>query len=402
MNAKTYQNYEEAAQEYLSRFRALRDAPRPRSGVTLRGTSGLPVETLIQHADDIADVSAMLVPLAKEYLSAPDPNTREGISAQLLVQAAAELQIATELLQYAAGETAGEAPPSEIAPRGVTPVEKGPALSQTIDQMEKVVALPVTDGLATAGMVHRALIKPGTPDEARQKLIDAADTTTSAVARRVVEIGGDLTFNLVFKTEWTAVIQSAGLLSKDVGALLDKLKAGLSQIIQRAVSAAVRTLLNVYDKILALLGKDIKDQARQRIQQMLEEIQKAGKIEMFEQWIGDLYQVKAFKAKLPGWLDNTPVGVEILTQTTADVEALSVKFSTLVGYLNSVGDVIGLSKFLQAQFPQVLVVATAIRVVLLTILVYGGYDYVGYGQTKFLNLTKGISEVIQENLQITA
>jgi hypothetical protein len=34
----------------------------------------------------------------------------------------------------------------------------------------------------------------------------------------------------------------------------------------------------------------------------------------------------------------------------------------------------------------------------LAVLVYGGFDYVGYKQPGFLNLTKGVAEVIQENL----
>jgi hypothetical protein len=58
-----------------------------------------------------------------------------------------------------------------------------------------------------------------------------------------------------------------------------------------------------------------------------------------------------------------------------------------------------LAKFVR-QFPQALVVVTAIRIVLLTVLVYGGYDYIGYGQVKFLNLTKGVAEVIRENLAV--
>jgi hypothetical protein len=68
--------------------------------------------------------------------------------------------------------------------------------------------------------------------------------------------------------------------------------------------------------------------------------------------------------------------------------------------INAVGDVIGLAKFIEVQFPQVLVIVTAIRGTLLAILVYGGYDYIGYGQANFLNLTKGVSEVIQENLGV--
>jgi len=92
----------------------------------------------------------------------------------------------------------------------------------------------------------------------------------------------------------------------------------------------------------------------------------------------------------------------VINTTTTDVAALADKFTVLVGRINTVGDVIGLAKFIQAEFPQVLMVVTAIRVALLAVLVYGGFDYIGYGQGTFLNLTKGVTEVIRDNLGITA
>jgi hypothetical protein len=36
------------------------------------------------------------------------------------------------------------------------------------------------------------------------------------------------------------------------------------------------------------------------------------------------------------------------------------------------------------------------------VLVYAGYDYIGYKQPEFLNLTKGVGEVIRDNLGVTA
>ena len=85
-----YLSYDEATQVYLARFRALRYAPSAPAEVTTRGASGVAAETLIASADEIADVSAAMIPLAGEYLSSPDPALREGISGQLLAQAAAE------------------------------------------------------------------------------------------------------------------------------------------------------------------------------------------------------------------------------------------------------------------------------------------------------------------------
>jgi hypothetical protein len=395
MGPEVYESYEEAAQEYLARFRALRETPPAPRAVTARGAGEVAVDTLIEQADQIADVSVSMVPLAKGYLNAPDPALREGISGQLLAQAAAELQVATELLHIAAGETGGPETP-------VTRAARGASLRDAIDGMEKAMAMPVSAGLIAPGMARRGAIAADTPEEAEKALLKATAVTAGAISQRVVEVGGDLAFNLVFKTEWTAVIQSAGLLNKDIAKLLDSVKEGASALMQRATTAATKTIFNVYDKILALLGKDVEDEARKRVKGWLDEIQKAGKIDPFEQLVGKLYQVDALEAALLGWLEKTTANLDRINATTTDVASLSDKFTVLVGRINTVGDVLGLAKFFQAQFPQVLVVVTALRVALLAVLVYAGYDYIGYKQPQFLNLTKGVGEVIQDNLGIAA
>jgi hypothetical protein len=401
METKIYRTYEEAAQVYLTRFRALREAPPSESAAITRGAADIPVETLIERANEIADVSASMVPLAKGYLAAPDQSLREGISGQLLAQAAAELQVAMELLQFAAGEAAGLSSPATQASGGITRATRGVGLRDAIDSMEKVMAVPVSAGLVAPAMARRrTTISQDTPEAARQALQRAAIVSAGAISQRVVEVGGDLAFNLVFKTEWTAVIQGAGLLNKDIARLLDQLKEGASELIQRSLTAATKTVLNVFDKILALLGKDVENQARTQIQKWLEGIQKAGKIELFEQLVGKLYKKDKFEKDLPGWVEKTTANVDRINATTKEVAALSDKFTVLVGRINTVGDVIGLARFIQTQFPQVLVISTAVQVALLAVLVYAGYDYIGYKQVEFLNLTKGLAEVIRENLAV--
>jgi len=308
--------------------------------------------------------------------------------------------VAMELLQFAAGEAAGLSVPATQAPGGITRAARGVSLRDAIDSMEKVMAVPVSAGLAAPAMARRTTTTENTPDEAKKALQRAAIVSAGAISQRVVEVGGDLAFNLVFKTEWTAVIQGAGLLNQDIARLLDQLKEGASELIQRSLTAATKTVLNVFDKILALLGKDVENQARTQIQKWLADIQKAGKIELFEQLVGKLYKKDKFEKDLPGWVEKTTANVDRINATTKEVVVVSDKFTVLVGRINTVGDVIGLARFIQTQFPQVLVISTAVQVALLTVLVYAGYDYIGYKQVEFLNLTKGVAEVIRENLAI--
>lgn len=393
MGTLTYRSYEEAAQDYLARFRALREAPPAPAGAVTRGAGEVAAETLIEQADQIADVSASMAPLARGYLESPAPALREGISGQLLAQAAAELQVATELLQIASGE--------RVEPQAlVTRAARGANLREAIDGLEKAMSMPVSAGLAAPGVARRAAHAADTPEEAKKALQQAATVTAGAISQRVVEVGGDLAFNLVFNTDWNAVAQSAGLLNKDIANLLDNMKEEASALIRRAVTAAAKTLLNVFDKIMALLGKDIEDRARKRVKEWLEKIRQDGKIEVFGKLVGKLYQVDELNTALPDWLEKTTAERDKINATTTDVMALSDKFTVLVGRIDKVGDVVGLAKFVQALFPQVLLATTAIRVALLTALVYAGYDYIGYQQVEFLNLTKGVGEVVRENLAV--
>ena len=117
MTTQAYQSYDDTAQAYLAKFHALRTAPPAPSAVVTRGAGEVDAEVLIASADEIADVSTTMIPLAAEYLQSADSILREGISGQLLAQAAAELQVATELLQIAEGKTGDPTAPITRATR---------------------------------------------------------------------------------------------------------------------------------------------------------------------------------------------------------------------------------------------------------------------------------------------
>lgn len=397
MIARTYASYEAAVSDYLAQFQALLEPPTAATGPMTRGASAPPTDVLVERAAALADISAEMIPLAADYLTASDPSLREGISAHLLAQAAAEMQVATELLQIAAGEMPGVAVP---AARGAQPEARGD-LREVIASMEQVLRAPLGARPAVPQMATRGAAVTD-PEQAKQGLQAAAKATTTAISQQVVKVGGDLAFNLVFKTQWTAVINSAGMLNKDVARQLENIKAGANAAAQRAATVASKTLLNVFDKVLALLGQDGQTVARKQVQAWLDDIQKSGKIELFAQLVGKLYRADDLVAVLPDWLQSSTVEVDVLNATTTQVTALSEKFTVLVEQVNKLGDVIGWAKFLEPQVPQLLAVCTAIRLSLLAVLVYAGYDYIGYEQRAFLNLTQGVGETIRANLGVIA
>ncbi len=391
MEMMTYLTYEEAAQDYLAKFKALRETPPAPAAVVRRGAGEIAADTLIERAAAIADISAGMMPLARGYLESRDFNQREGISAHLLTQAAAELQLASELLEIIQeGET--KKPPSATRRSA-----RGVALREAISTLEQSMAFPVPQGISPYVKVKRSA--PGrtaTVGQAKAELQKQAATTTGSISQRVIEFGGSVALNLISKTEWPAVINGVGLLGKEISEKLEAIKEGLDTLLAKAVAAVAKTLLNVYDKIMALLGKDIEDKIRKQIQEWLEKIKKEGKIDLFDSLVNKLYRLDSFKRDLVGWLEKTNADMEMMNKTAQEVGILGNKFAVLVGRMGMVENVIGLAKLI--KIPQVLAILAGIQAGLLGVVVYSGYDYIGYKQARFLNLTKGVAEVIKENL----
>jgi hypothetical protein len=394
MASKVYQTYEEAAQDYVAQFSALLDIPEGVPAAAKRGAGDVPVEPLVERAEAIAEVSEKMVPLAKEYLESEDPLYREGVSAQLINQAAAELRLAAELLQIAEDEE------KEAVPKAATRSSRGAGLRSAIETLELSMQTNLSDGLAAAVRKTRAAEeKPATMDDAKKGLQTSVDKATKKISEKVVEFGGDIAFDLAIGTEWTAVFEGAAMLARgEIRQKMEEAKKGAKSLAARAVGAAQKTVLNVYDKLLALLGKDAEDKARQQIQTWLKKIKDDGKIEVFDNLVANLYRVDTFKKDMEEWLTKTKAQMDAITKTTGEVDGLSDKFGVLTDQMGTFEDVLGFAKFI--KIPQVMAVLFALRVGLLATLVYAGYDYIGYKQVNFLDITKGVAQVIQENLGI--
>jgi hypothetical protein len=391
MEHQTYRTYEEAANGYVTKFRLLRDLPPAPSAAVTRGAGEIPAEALIGLADEIADISASMVTLAKERLAASDVMTREGINAQLISQATAELQVATELLQITEEST------TDQPRRPATRAAHGTALREAIDALEQAMAIPASQGLPPSGRRTRAgAMSPATLDQAKDALKHTVSTTTGAITQRVRELGGDIAFDLVTGTEWTAVIEGVSLLNKDIANLLETVRQGVGALFARAVAAAGRTLLNVYDKIMAVLGKDVENKARKQVQEWMERIKKDQKVELFDALVGHLYQVDALQHELDERLAMPAAQLGVLNQASEAVNALSEKFIILAGHMNTLERGLRLAKLI--KIPQVLVIVAGLQVALLAAVVYTGYDYIGYQELGFPDLTEGVAQVIRAHL----
>jgi len=383
-----YQTYEQSADAYMAEFRSLRETPPSADGQVRRGAANIPAQILIERADTIAATSAGMILLAAPYLTSPNPTLREGISDQFMAQATAEMQLATELLQIG-NDAADHA-------SAITRSTRGRQLYEAIDALDSTMALPVTDGLVAVGTVRAVATQSGSIEEAKKAVQKSVTTTSGTISQHVLELGGDIAWNLIMQTSWASVVEGASLVNKDIANLMEKAKEGAGMLFARAVTVATRTLVNVYNKILALLGKELEEQARNRVEGWLKQIKKDEKIDLFDQLVTKLYQVDGLKQEVEKTLAETDADIDTLDATHQDIDALGAKFTALSINMGMLASVLVLAKAI--KIPQMLLVIAGLQISLLAVVIVAGQDYIGYKQPRFPNLTAGIAEVVSENL----
>ncbi len=377
--------YEQDAQELLAGYDQLTILPRG-------AAEGIPpAENVIRAAERITGVSPRLTRHAAGLLESGSPLEREGVSAHLMAQAAAELQLAAELLTVAA-EGSGKTPAGAAARSA-----RGAMLVQAGEGLRAALSVPASAGLAPfIPALRRAGPLPQDLPAAAELLRGSVAQADRAISRQVVDLGGEIAFDLVMQTRWAAVLDGASLLRGQAADKLEEIQKGLGGIVQQAASAAEKAILNVYDKILVLLGKDVEDKARVQIREWLEKIKEDGKIELLAGLVEKLYRVDAFHKDLEGWIAASTAPAPKLGETAAEVEQLGQKFGVLAGRIKSVENAVGLAKL--TGIPQVLLVVAGLQVGLLAVLVYAGFDYIGYQQGGFLDITRGVAQVVKDGL----
>lgn len=380
MNPNTY---DEAVQSYMWQFRELKEMPtQPETAV--RGAGGIPADVLVSKAEAIADISRKMIPLADEYFTADSPAVREEIRSQFLAQATAEMQMAVELLQVV--EDTDEAKPTTRAVRG-------DQLQTVINDLEQVMAAPLTTDTITKST--RAATSTTIP-KAKAALEEKVSVSLLAISKQVQDLGGDIAYHLVFQSEWAAVIEGVSMANKDIAELLDKVRKGVGGLLKRAIAVASKTLLNVYDKILALLGKDLESVARQTTKQWLEQIKEKADDTLFDELLRKLYGIDKLKKELPTWLQVTQADLATLNDTTNAVINAADKFITLTGRAETLAGILVMAKAI--KMPQILAIIAGLQVALLSVVVYTGYDYVGYSESRLPNFVQGIGEIVKLNL----
>jgi hypothetical protein len=360
MEANSYPTYEDAARDYLAKLNALMQLPQGR--IPGRDTNS---DRIIGIAEEIADISSGMILKAKKYLSHSDPLIQEGVSCHFIDQATAELLLETVLMQMVQEELTG------IPPAAATHATLGAALGEAISAAEKSMAFPVTQGLVI-GASYRVTESSGSAEAACAFKL-AFGCTAGTISHRVQELGSDITIDLVSGVEWAAVIHEASSRSP-VENLLNSIGEIDRPLASKAAFAAGKILLNVYEKLVAVVNRNTGSETRKKIGEWLEQIKRTGKIEIFGSLVEDLYGLGGLTRLIERNSESPAAAPELVNRASDQIRTYSDKFIILAGRMRKMEDAIRLGKLI--QFPQWLPTIIALQVELLAALVYAGHDYI--------------------------
>jgi hypothetical protein len=360
MEANSYSTYEDAARDYLAKLNALMQLPQgwiPGRDINADG--------FICLVEEIANISSTMILRAGNYLSASEPMIQEGISCHLLDQATVELLLETGLMQIVQEELTG------IPPAAAIQATLSAALREAISVVEKSMVYPVARGLVI-GASYRTTESSGAAEAASAFKL-AFGSTMGTIFHRVQELGSDITIDLVSGAEWTAVIRgtSSRFPAENLLNLTGKSDASLAS---KAAFTAGKLLLSVYEKVVALVDRNVETGARTKIGEWLEKIKQTENMEIFSALVENLYGLDGL-ARFVERNSESPVAASELIGRAKDlIRTYSDKFIVLAGRMRKLEDAIRLGKII--QLPQLLPTVIALQVELLAALVGAGHDYI--------------------------
>ncbi len=385
----TDKTYEQMLADYTAELRAF-FAPAAITGVP--GTRHSP-----RRAGDLARRGERLVQMSREvgeatagYLSHSEQARREEAQVRLLAQASAQLEVARGLL---AAAEAGE-PGRRKAVRG--DIVSGD-VRQSLERLARVLEQPLA---APPVMQEVTRTRAGDPAAARTALLRQATSSIQSISRNTARVGVRAAHDLL-SLDPGVLAQGVSLISQDAGALIARLGENVSQFVRRLVLSAVQLILQAYDWVLALLGKDVESRIRQQVQQWIDELKKekagtsTGEEGLFDKLVDHIFDVKGITHDVTGWIKAATAPGDQLQTLSTQIAGLDKAFETLAtqaeNFLKLLGTVSTVA--LLKRVPQFAVVVAAIELSLLGYILYTGYDHVDSNRLQFLDRVKGVRDL---------
>jgi hypothetical protein len=408
--------YQQNLNLYAEQLRGLY-AAEPEAGgrEARRGGALLEATTLADRAEKLADLSEELAAQHQNYLESGQANEREGAEFKLLTQANADLQVAASLFEFAEHEERGQ---KKGARRGGSSASTAKALAELASTLE----IPIEQGIQP--FIEKK-VRRGRSPENREKactaLVEQVDRSLRQISRQASRTCSSA-LDTLFSLDAELLEKGAALVSKQIAEQIDKVISGLTAAIRRLVTTAVRLLLQAYDLVLSLLGKDAEASARKKVKEWVEELRNEHKqvgdeSGLAEGFVSRIYASIQINEDVKAWVNQTKTGLEALNQVTKQVGILSegyeLKAKRVQDTLKTVSSARGFARAgavrlapLASALPYLEILAAGVILGLMGYSLYAGYDHVDSGSATFFkrfaikipDRVVGVRETIQNAL----
>lgn len=373
--------------------------------VGVRGGTTQTVELIAERAERLPHTLQQVGELTSRYLETGTQLEQEAAELKLLAQVEAQVELARGLLLIGEKERHGRATAPATRATGVD-------LQGSLDKLAAVLETPMEAMLPTP-LTRSIEDRPKEPAAASADLQREVGSALRMICRQAASTSRQAAQTLAF-LDPGALKQGVSLISKDAAEMVDKIAAGLTQLVRRLVTAAMRLLLQAYEWVMDLLGKEVEQKAREKIAEWRDELKKdqpAEDVGWVDRLVERLYTRAVIEKEVTAWLATSEASVEAINQAAETVAELSRKYEAKSDRVTSVLKVVGLTRVVPlpvTKTPQFQVVVAAISFGLLGYTLYTGYDHIDSGRITFsqrfgFNIpdhVAGIRETVQQALGI--
>lgn len=378
--------YTQALDAYLVQLREVFSTPPGTVAPTAAVRSGggvVPIDVLADRAEKLVAASRNLGDLTTPLLEADNQELREAAEMKLLAQANAEVEVALALLEAAGDEEDGET-------QGVTR-GSSTAGGQAMARLLGVLEAPIEDGI-TPLVDKQAMrgIKSTDIAAARLALRDQVDFSLEIIIQQAAR-SGSKALDTLLSMDTSLLQQGVALISNDAAELLEKISAGLNALLKRLAKSAMQLLLQAYDWVLALIGKDVEQAARKKVKEWIDELRsshtaESGADSLAGSLVKRIFNPGAVTDGLEDRLERCKAELKTLNDTVDAIEKIAVHYEAKAKRAEAFFKLTGAVKLLPLpveKLPFVQVGVAAVTLGLMGYVLYSGYDHVDSGSVTF-------------------
>lgn len=385
----TDSTYSEALAAYTTQLRGMFSAPAgmaPSAGVARGAGVEVPVDVLADRAENMVTASRTLGNLTVPFLESESQPVREAAEMKLLAQANAELEVALALLEATGNEASGET-------TGTTRGGRTTASQQAINRLIGVLEIPLEMGMTpfVEESIARGVKSKDIPS-ACKALKDQVEFSLDTIVRQAAR-SSSRALDTLLSLDTSLLQQGVALLDKGAADLLAKISSGLNDLLQRLSKAAMQLLLQAYDWVLALIGKDTEKVARMKIKEWIDDLRPDHNTpddtpKLATELVKRVFNPAAVTVDLNERMARSKADLDALNKMVENVETIGANYEAKTKQAETFLKLVGAVKMLPLpvdKLPYVQVAMAAVVLGLMGYVLYAGYDHVDTGKLTFFN-----------------